>query len=315
MFKERFLKITRSVIKLILPALYRILVFFKLNRRTINYLSDKSFFSNNIHDFSSIIKDLLKDSKLIALDVGAQGGFNSDNFFPQEYNLFFEDILVEPIKSESVKFSKNKYVINKGLWSKKEKKKLYVLENRLGSSSMFEPDENNFDVHNIKDRDFNNYKVTRTLEVDCDTIHNELTNFKIKNLDYLKIDTQGAELEILKGLGNYQPLFIKVETHIFSMYKNVSGWNKVLDYLYDLNYIAIDWKPIGSHATRIPAEMDMMFIPNFNNNSGANIIKSNKEKFICLMLIFGQLNLLKIIIKRLNLDYKKLEKFEDQYFN
>ena len=114
--------------------------------------------------------------------------------------------------------------------------------------------------------------------VNTKTLKALINENSLKKPNYLKIDTQSSEIEILKGLGNYQPLFIKVETHIFSMYKNVSGWNKVLDYLYDLNYIAIDWKPIGSHATRIPAEMDMMFIPNFNNNSGANIIKSNKEK-------------------------------------
>jgi hypothetical protein len=33
------------------------------------------------------------------------------------------------------------------------------------------------------------------------------------------------------------------------------------------------------------------------------------------MLIFGQLNLLKLILKRFNIDMKELEKFEDLYFN
>ena len=59
----------------------------------------------------------------------------------------------------------------------------------------------------------------------------------------------------------------------------------------------------------------MIFIPNFNNQEGANLIRKNKEKFISLMLIFGQLNLLKIIMKKLKIDYKNLEKFEDYYFN
>ena len=39
--------------------------------------------------------------------------------------------------------------------------------------------------------------------MDCDTIENLLSSLKVKELDYLKIDTQGAELEILKGLGNF----------------------------------------------------------------------------------------------------------------
>ncbi len=180
---------------------------------------------------------------------------------------------------------------------------------------MYEPDENYFDLHNIKNNDFKNYKVTRTVEVECDTLSNQLTELNIKKLDYLKIDTQGAELEILKGLGNYRPLMIKLETHFFSMYKDVPEWNQLINYIYKLNYVLIDWKGIGDHITRIPAEADMIFIPNFKNDSGKNLIKNNKEKFISLMLIFGQLKLLQSIIKKFNLNEYELSQIEDQYFN
>ena len=315
MFKKKFLKLFRSLVKLILPLFYKLLISLKLNRRVINFLSEKSYFSNKSHDFSFMIKDLLCNNKIISMDIGAQGGFNSDNFFPKKYDVFFENILIEPIESEAQKLQKEKIVINKGLWSSKTSKKLYILKNRLGSSSMFEPDSANFKLHNIKEKDYEKYKVTQIIEVECDTIQNLLSEIKINTLDYLKIDTQGAELEILKGIGNYRPLLIKLEAHIFSMYKGVAGWHKILNYLYDLNYIAIDWKPIGSHNTRAPVEMDMIFIPNFNSLEGEKKINDSKEKFISLMLIFGQLNLLKIIIEKLNLGYGKLEKFEDLYFN
>ena len=45
------------------------------------------------------------------------------------------------------------------------------------------------------------------------------------------------------------------------------------------------------------------------------IILNSKEKFISLMLIFGQLSLLKVIMQRLGLDYEKFKPFEDKYFN
>jgi len=286
-----------------------------LNRRVINYLSEKSYKSNNQYNFIDIINKLLKKEKIISLDVGAQGGFNSDNFFSKKYNIFFEDILIEPIKEEANKLHQKKFTLNKGLWSKKEKKKLYILDNRLGSSSMYEPDENYFDLHNIKNKDFKNYKVTRTVEIECDTLSNQLTELNIKKLDYLKIDTQGAELEILKGLGNYRPLMIKLEAHFFSMYKNVPEWNQLINYIYELNYVLIDWKGIGDHITRIPAEADMIFIPNFKNDSGKKLIKNNEEKFISLMLIFGQLKLLQSIMKKFNFNEYELSQIEDQYFN
>ena len=315
MFKKRILKLSRSLLKLILPTIFKILIKLKLNRRLINFLNDKSYISNNFYDFTEIIKNILNNKKIIALDIGAQGGFNSDKFFSSRYNIFFEDILVEPIESEAQKLKDKKYIINKGVWSKKDKKKLFILGNRLGSSSMYEPNKNNFDLHNIEENNYSNYDVTRTIDIDCDSIKNLLTELNIKNLDYLKIDTQGSELEILNGIGTYRPLLIKIEAHIFSMYKDVPSWHKLLNYLYELNYVVIDWKDIGKHNTRIPAEMDMILIPNFNNDIGKNLIMNSKEKFISLMLIFGQLNLLKLILKRFNIKNEKFEKYEDLYFN
>ncbi len=308
-------KISRSLVKLILPIIYKILVKFKLNRRVINFLSDKSYRSNDQQNFTRLISGLLKNEKIISLDVGAQGGFNSDKFFPSKYNSFFKEILIEPINSEAEKLENKKFVINKGLWSKKERKKLNILDNRLGSSSMYKPDEEFFDLHNLKKQDYDNYKITRSIEVECDTLTNQLKELEINKLDYLKIDTQGAELEILKGIGEYRPLLIKTEAHFFSMYKNVPSWNKLVSFLYDLNYTLIDFKGIGNHSTRIPAEADMIFIPNFNNKIGKKLILDNKDKFISLMLIFGQLKILQVILKRFQIELNDLEKLEDNYFN
>ena len=315
MLKNKILKISKSILKIILPVIFKILIKLKLNRRVVNFLNDKSYTSNNLYNFTEIIEKTLGNKKIIALDIGAQGGFNSDKFFPSRYNIFFEDILIEPIKTEAEKLKSKKYVIDKGVWSKKDKKKLFILDNRLGSSSMYEPNKKNFDLHNIRENNYSNYNITRTIEVDCDSINNLISELGIKNLDYLKIDTQGAELEILNGIGNYRPLLIKIETHIFSMYKNAPSWHKILNLLYELNYVVIDWKNIGEHNSRVPAEMDIIFIPNFNNDEGRNLIINSKEKFISLMLVFGQSNLLKLILKRFDINNEELERFEDLYFN
>ena len=117
--KKIIYKFSRSLIKIILPFFFKILINLKINKRVINFLSEKSYFSNNKYNFLPIIEKLLKNKKITALDVGAQGGFNSDNFFSNKYNSFFERILVEPIKSEADKLS-SEFVIRKGLWSKKK---------------------------------------------------------------------------------------------------------------------------------------------------------------------------------------------------
>ena len=308
-----FEKLGKSFSKILFPILYKIFFFLKINKRAANYFDEKSYFSNNKQNFVETIKFLLENNKITALDVGAQGGFNSDKFFSSKYNNFFESVLVEPIKVEAEKLKKqSKYIINNGLWSSKIKKKIYILGNRLGSSSMYEPDPNSFQLHKIKD--YQNYAVTNTFEIQCNTLKESLNELEIKKIDYLKIDTQGAELEILKGIGEYKPLLIKLESHIHSMYKNVPSWDELLNYIYKLNYVVIDWKGIGSHSTRVPVEMDMIFIPNFNSVDGKKLIIENENIFISLMIIFGQIDLLKIISNKYNFkNLNKINYLEDYY--
>lgn len=309
-------KFGKSLSKFLFPLLYQVFNLFKINRRAVNYFSEKGFFANNNQNFGDLISSLLNKNKILALDVGAQGGFNSDNFLPEKYNVFFKPILVEPLKEEAEKLKKeNEYVIANGLWSKSIKKEINILGNRLGSSSMYQPDPNLFDLHKIKKKDYINYKITNKVEVQCETLADSLNSLSIQKLDYLKIDTQGAELEILKGIGNFRPLIIKIESHIHSMYKEVPNWSELINFLYKLNYIVIDWKGIGSHSTRVPAEMDMVLIPNFNEENGKRIINQNEEKFISLMLIFGQIELLKVISKKNKFtSLNKILEIKDLYF-
>ena len=308
-------KIRTSITKLILPSLHLILKLLKANTRTVNFLNDKKTNANNSYNFQTNIEKLLKNRILICLDVGAQGGFNSDKFFPERYNKYFESILVDPLKN-SLEGKESTHTINKGLWSSKGVRKLYILNKRPQSSSMYEPDKKSLSIYGFEEKDFHLFDVSKTETVECDTLSSSLKALNINTLDYLKIDTQGAELEILKGLENYRPLLIKCEVQIFPMYKKEPSWTEVTDLLYKLGYIVSDWKKIGSHATRTPVEMDMVFIPNFLMDSGKKLILEKEKEFISLMLISGQIKLLKKISKILDLGHSEsYMKTKDRYFN
>ena len=250
-----FKRLGKSITKIILPLLYKILQLLKGNTRAINFLNDKKVIANNTYDFKENIQELLKEKKLIGLDIGSQGGFNSDNYFPKKYNNFFQKILVDPLNN-SLKNERDTNIINKGFWSDKGSRKLYILGNRPGSSSMFEPDIKSLEIYGFKEKDFHLFDITKTKIVECDTLSSGLSDIKFNNLDYLKIDTQGAELEILKGIGNYRPLIIKCEVQLFPMYKNIPSWTETVDFLNKLGYMISDWRKIGSHITRTPVEMD-----------------------------------------------------------
>ena len=128
-FYEKF---GRSFSKIIFPLLFKLFSSLRINRRAINYFSEKGYFLNNKQNFYSLISNLLNQKKIITLDVGAQGGFNSDEFILNKYNSFFEPILVEPIKEEAEQLKK---IINMlstmHCGALKQKKKFLYLETDL----------------------------------------------------------------------------------------------------------------------------------------------------------------------------------------
>ena len=292
------------------------------NFKSSNYIENK-FESNKLRseshknqDHSKFVSKLLEEKKLVALDVGAQGGFFNASIFSKKYNFFFDPIVVEPIPEEAKKLEdKNYKVISKGLWSENCKKKLYILGKRPGSSSMYKPNSNTFDLYDFKKKNFPIFDITDEIDIECTTIKESLNKFKVNNLDFLKIDTQGSELEILKGIGEYFPLLMKIEAQIIPMYENVPSWTELVNYLEKKNYMVSEWIEIGKHITRVPAEMDMIFIPNYLTDFGKKIIKSREKEFISLMLIFGHIRLLQNISLKLNFEANsEIQKLKDKFF-
>ena len=300
---------------LIIPFKSKILTIFKLRSRVINQLTSLRLEANKSENYSNLVSKLLLNEKIVALDVGAQGGFN-ENIFPKKYNDFFSPIMVEPIKDEADKLKKENYkVISKGLWSNNCVKKLYIMKKRLGSSSLYKPNKDAYALYDLKKKNYPSFEVSNEIDIECTTIKESLNNLNIKKLDFLKIDTQGAEIEILKGLGNYFPLLLKIEVQIVPMYENIPDWSELINHLYKLNYMTCEWEEIGNHATHSPVEMDMLFIPNYLNHAGKELIMSRKNKFISLMLIFGQIKLLQIISTKLNFsETPEIEKLKDKFF-
>ena len=300
---------------LITPFKSKILTIFKLRSRVINQLTSLRLEANKSENYSNLVSKLLLNEKIVALDVGAQGGFN-ENIFPKKYNDFFSPIMVEPIKDEADKLKKENYkVISKGLWSNNCVKKLYIMKKRLGSSSLYKPNKDAYALYDLKKKNYPSFEISNEIDIECTTIKESLNNLNIKKLDFLKIDTQGAEIEILKGLGNYLPLLLKIEVQIVPMYENITDWSELINHVYKLNYMTCEWEEIGNHATHSPVEMDMLFIPNYLNHAGKELIMSRKNKFISLMLIFGQIKFLQIISTKLNFsETLEIEKLKDKFF-
>ncbi len=310
------LKVIHNIIGKIINNLLPLLRTFRLQTLIIDNLSSIRLESNKRGYIEEVISEIPLNRKLIALDVGAQKGFNGENFFLKKYEKFFNPILVEPIPSEAEKLKKKYTVIEKGLWSANSTKKLYVTGKNPGGSSLYKPSKEGFDLYNPYDNYFRLFEITDEIDIECTTVKDSLQKLNIKEIDYLKIDTQGSEYEILRGIGNYFPLFMKIEIQIFKLYEGTPDWTETLNLIYKLDYMLCSWEKIGGHQTQSPVEMDMFFIPNFLTKKGKELILSRENEFIFLMLIFGQVRLLQIISKKLDFRLNsKISKIRDKFFD
>jgi len=200
------------------------------------------------------------------------------------------------------------------LFSSECKKNLYISGKNPGGTSLYKPCREGFQLYYDSEQYFSLYETTEVLELQCDTIFNSLRSLNINNLDYLKIDTQGAEFEIIKGLGDYRPLLMTIEVQVVRLYQGMACWTELLQHLYQLNYMTCQWNEHDSRVTRSPIEMDMMFVPNYLTEKGKNIILSREPEFVALMLMFGQISLLRLISKKLGFHFdSKLQRLRDPF--
>ena len=83
-----------------------------------------------------------------------------------------------------------------------------------------------------------------------------------------------------------------------------------------MNYMTCEWVEIGPHLTRSPVEMDMIFIPNYLDDSGKKLILSKEKEFVSLMLIFGHIKLLQAISTKLDFSVNfEVQKLRDKFFH
>ena len=154
------------------------------------------------------------------IEAGAYDGIlQSNTKFLEEYKGWF-GILVEPGKNifKSLQINRpNNININKCLVSNKHYNKSIMGAFDNGPMSS---------VNNIR-----NLEHVDLIEVECATLESILDEYKITKIDYMTIDTEGYEYEVLEGLNlnRYRPVFLLIEIYLIDK-------EKIFNYLYDNNY-------------------------------------------------------------------------------
>jgi len=78
----------KVLISRIVEVISRILIVLKKHSRVVNQFNKLRSEIHKNENHSNLISKLLVEKKLVALDVGAQGGFFNANIFSKKYNFF-----------------------------------------------------------------------------------------------------------------------------------------------------------------------------------------------------------------------------------
>lgn len=158
------------------------------------------------------------DKKISLLDIGARGGIGWPWSSAKSESI--NVILVEPDPEEvDLLRAHNQYeVLPYALWNE-EGELLLNINNSPGSSSVF---TSNMDFLNQFD-DSNRFKAKDKIIINTRTIDSLANEHELINVDFAKIDVQGAELAILQGGENFfkdNLIGLEVEVEFSSMYKD-----------------------------------------------------------------------------------------------
>jgi FkbM family methyltransferase len=151
----------------------------------------------------------------IFIDIGAHDGISLSNTYYFEKNLNWTGLCIEPHKDVFTLLKKNRncYLENVAI-SDSEKNVKYLKIS--GAPEMLSGLVDNYDprhIERITNETINNGGSIDIVDMKCVSLNSLLEKYNINHIDYMSIDVEGAELDILKGI----------------------NFNK-----YDINYITIE---------------------------------------------------------------------------
>jgi len=189
---------------------------------------------------SLVEENSFENDPLVVVDVGARKGFEKhwDHYAAQINLIGFEpneDSYKECIERKS---SPQTSYYPFALDRKKGQKKFYITS-YLSACGFYEPDKKIVKRFGSEDI-FNITEVLKVQTIDLDSFCEE---YKIQNVDFIKLDTEGSELDILKGAERTLKnsiLGISVEVEFIKMYIDQPLFSDIDQYLRSLNFELYD---------------------------------------------------------------------------
>lgn len=128
---------------------------------------------------------------------------------PEKENLRFLKKNIEENKLENV------IVIEKGLWSRKERRKLYL--GYRSSASLVYPSK-------------------KFIEVEVDALDSIISELNLENVDFIKMDVEGAEIEALKGASKILNRKLNLAIAAYHKINGEPTYKQIVPFLEKMNF-------------------------------------------------------------------------------
>lgn len=253
-------------------------------------------------DQSNRLERLLGDSPLRYLDVGARGGPDPRL---QRYRRFFRFTLVEPDPDEAVKLRAQGYDVCEDALGAEDGSALLNLTRWPGSSSLLDP-HSRWREYTNSDHDFLEILSRPTVSV---TTIDKLVDRMGHAFEGVKLDTQGTEGSILRGMTGEQPFLILTEVSLVELYREQETFPALAARLYELGYVVADlqlreYLPDHRDCTEfgarvspgLPLHGDALFVPDWASDAGRAIIERDLARWSAIWLAFGREELVRFVI-------------------
>jgi FkbM family methyltransferase len=207
----------------------------------LNNLKHKTFKYKSINNLDRKIESYLNFNNGFFVELGANDGISQSNSYYFEKYREWKGVLIEPIPHNYLKCLKNRSKRSQVFcnacvsFEYKEKFVEIIYSNLMSTSLGLETDIDNAENHALIGKQFLEEDETN---FNFGAVANQLNNilFKAnapKQIDFLSLDVEGAELEVLKGINHnkYRFKFICIES------RNIA---KITDYLSINNYYMIE---------------------------------------------------------------------------
>lgn len=203
-----------------------------------------------------IVENIRKD-RIVYVDVGARWGI------PRPWKDFLDVVTVIGFEPDAIECNRlNARAQNEGLpvkylpnalYNRREDVVLNITRNP-GCSSLLKPNRDILEEFPEPER----FDITNTVTLNGDTLDSVLEQNRVADVDFLKIDTQGTELDILRGAErtlSKHVFGIEIEAEFVELYKGQALFADIDTFLRGKGFILFDLNRHRWKRRNVPANM------------------------------------------------------------